>query len=422
MPGTRQDSNPSARGKTAGKSAGETGRPVVLQVLPWLDDSGTARGSIDVAAAVAQAGAGSLIASGGGARLRELPRQGVEHFEVALTESNPIATSRAAKQLVKIIGDHGVGIVHARGRTASKAALWAIRRVAPGRKPKLVTTFKLPRRSRIGLKARYESPMLSGDRVIATSRHLAEQLGSGPGADASKVRLVHPGIDFEAFDPARVSDERVIQLATRWRIGDGAPLVIVPGRLDSGKDFRTLIESLRHLGAEMDLTALLLPPAPVPERARLELEELIRKRGVEGRVAILDDCRDMPAAYKLCDAVISVDTWPESFSRIVSEAQAMGKPVIASREGGVGEQIIPGQTGVLVAPGDSAGIVSALQAVTGLSSEERRTLAELAIAHTREHYAKETMCEVTLELYGELLGAEAEAGGDELAAVQGQAL
>ena len=68
---------------------------------------------------------------------------------------------------------------------------------------------------------------------------------------------------------------------------------------------------------------------------------------------IVEDCRDMPAAYMLSDVVVSASTDPEGFGRVIVEAQAMGRPVVATDHGGARETIIPGRHRLAGAAGRS---------------------------------------------------------------------
>ena len=55
----------------------------------------------------------------------------------------------------------------------------------------------------------------------------------------------------------------------------------------------------------------------------------------------------MPLAYSLADLVVSASTEPEAFGRVAVEAQAMGKPIVASDLGGSKETILKGKSGFL---------------------------------------------------------------------------
>ena len=115
----------------------------------------------------------------------------------------------------------------------------------------------------------------------------------------------------------------------------------------------------------------------------------------------------MPAAYMLTDVVVSASTDPEAFGRVVPEAQALGRPVVASDHGGARETVIEGETGWLTPPGDAAALAAALERVLALDETARHALAEKAIANVRENFSKEAMCARTLDVYNEVLNLKA---------------
>ena len=65
-----------------------------------------------------------------------------------------------------------------------------------------------------------------------------------------------------------------------------------------------------------------------------ELERQAESLGIADRVRIIGQVEDMPAALMLSDVVVHASTEAEAFGRVVIEAQAMGRPVIATDLGG----------------------------------------------------------------------------------------
>ena len=96
--------------------------PVVLQVLPALVTGVAERGCIDVALALAQAGAVPLVASQGGPMTAELDRAGIRHITLPLASKNPLVIRRNARKLEAVIREQGVDIVHARSRAPALPA------------------------------------------------------------------------------------------------------------------------------------------------------------------------------------------------------------------------------------------------------------------------------------------------------------
>ena len=114
-----------------------------------------------------------------------------------------------------------------------------------------------------------------------------------------------------------------------------------------------LIDALALLQRE-GAVALLIGADAGRQGYRDELLKRVQRRGLEGAVRFVGHCNDMPAAYMLADVVVSASTQPEAFGRTAAEAQAMGRPVIATDHGGARETVLPGKTGWLTPPGDSA--------------------------------------------------------------------
>jgi glycosyltransferase involved in cell wall biosynthesis len=68
---------------------------------------------------------------------------------------------------------------------------------------------------------------------------------------------------------------------------------------------------------------------------------------------------DIPEILSLCD-VFALPSLGEHFGRVLIEAMAMGKAVVATNAGGVPEIVTHGETGLLVPPGDSTTLAEAL--------------------------------------------------------------
>ena len=109
----------------------------------------------------------------------------------------------------------------------------------------------------------------------------------------------------------------------------------------------------------------------------------------------------------LADVVVSASTDPEGFGRTIVEAQAMGRPVIATDHGGARETVIPGSTGWLVPPGDTVAMAAAIDEALGLDPSSRAALARRARAHIAAGFTREAMCARTIDIYEELLFPEA---------------
>lgn len=378
--------------------------PTVLQVLPALNTGGVERGTCDMAAAIMDAGWRAIVASSGGPMTRELERAGALHVTLPLDSKNPLTMRSNATKLVELIRKWKVDLIHARSRAPAWSALWASERAGIP----LITTFHGTYNIQNAFKRQYNAVMTKGARIIAISEFISEHMLAEYGCSMERVRIIPRGVDIRSFDPDAVSHERVVKLSTSWRLADGLPVIMLPGRLTRWKGQTVLIDAMARLGRR-DVQAVLVGADQGRTAYREELEQRIGKYGLEGIVRIVDHCNDMPAAYMLADVVVSASTDPEAFGRVVAEAGAMGRPIIVSGHGGAREIVVDGVTGWLTPPADSSALAEALQHALSLPLEARKQLAEKAIAHVRARYTKEKMCAATLQVYEEVL-AQTRAG------------
>ena len=405
MPDHTTGGGESERAQSAGQPApdaptGEGRRATVLQVLPALGASGgVERGTVEIAGAVVEAGGRAIVASAGGPLVHDLGRVGAEHIELPLDSKNPVTLWRNVDRLAQVIKDENVDILHARSRAPAWSAWAAAKRTGCH----FVTTFHGTYGAGNHLKRVYNSVMTRGERVIAISQFIAGHVRQLYGVPANKIRVVHRGVDLDRFDPARVTAQRVVNLATDWMLPDGLPVIMLPGRLTRWKGQPVVIDALARM-KRRDIRCLLVGGDQGREDYRAELEAMIAERDLNEVVRLVDHCDDMPAAYMLTDVVISASTDPEAFGRVIAEAQALGRPVIATDHGGAKETVIAGETGWLVPPGDADALAQAIEKVLKLDSAQRSTLAGKAIANVRDNFSKATMCAKTLDVYDEVLG------------------
>lgn len=266
-----------------------------------------------------------------------------------------------------------------------------------------VTTFHGTYRTGGTLKQRYNSIMARGERVIAISNFIAEHVHSVYGVPMSRLPVIHRGTDLEHFNPDNVSAQRLITQAARWRIEDGFPLVLLPGRLTRWKGQSVLIEAMARL-QRRDLRCIILGSDQGRSSYRRELESLIVARHLGGIVRLIERADDLPAAYMLSDVVVSASIEPEAFGRVLVEAQALGRPVIGTDHGGARETVVDGETGWLVPPGDPDALAGALDRAIRLTPSQRMSIAKQGRAHVGAHFSRDIMCAKTLDVYNEVLG------------------
>ncbi|HST24910.1 MAG TPA: glycosyltransferase [Gaiellaceae bacterium] len=205
--------------------------------------------------------------------------------------------------------------------------------------------------------------------VVTPSRWLMDMVERSVLAPAVMRREVIPnGIDLDVFSPADRREPRAVPVVMFAAQG---------GRANEFKDFATLEAALQLLQTPVELVALGDPPVPPADVAGW-----LRKA----------DLYVHPSR---------ADTFPSG----VLEALACGTPVIASRVGGIPEQLTD-ETGLLVEPGDPAALAAAIESLLA-DPARRASMGAAGAADARAHFSLDRQVAAYTALYAELA-----AGGD----------
>lgn len=396
----------------ASPPARETG-PCVLQVIPALNEGGAERGTVDVARHLVGRGWRAIVASAGGTLEGELEAAGALHVTLPLEAKSPFRIRRNIGLLQRVIREHGVDLVHARSRAPAWSAYYAARRA---RIPFVTTFHGVYDGSQHWLKRRYNAVMAKGARVIAVSDYVADHVRARYAVPNPRLKVIHRGVDLDRFNPLAVSEDRVQALAERWHVPPGASVIMLPGRITRIKGHLHLLRAIGRVNRPNFVCRFV---GSIPPRASYsdEVEGLIGAMGLKDIVRMVGGCDDMPAAMLLADIVAVPSIGPEAFGRVAVEAQAMGKPVIVSDVGGLGETLMPAATGWVVPPGDERALTEALNLALDMAPDARARLAQRARRFVMRHFGADQMGRRTLAVYRELLGEAAAPAETEIFAV-----
>lgn len=377
----------------------------LLQVTPELETGGAEQTTIDVAHAVVAQGGKALVATKGGRMASRLEADGGRLAQMPAQSKNPLVMLGNAARLIDLIRREKVSLVHARSRAPAFSALWA----AHATKVPFVATYHGVYNAKSNLKRWYNAVMTKGDLVIANSEYTRDHVIREHNIAPEKVVAIPRGVDLTRFEPGVVPASRIQALRTAWGIApDERRLkVLLAGRLTRWKGQALMIEAMARLKARGEDRVLLLLAGDDQGRKgyRAELEAAIAAAGLQDAVKLVGHCDDMPAAYLLADIAIAPSLEPEAFGRTAVEPQVMGRPAMASDHGATRETIIPGETGWLVAPGDAEAWADALLEACEIGAARRQTLGQAARLRARRLYSVDAMCEATLKVYAQILGA-----------------
>jgi glycosyltransferase involved in cell wall biosynthesis len=213
--------------------------------------------------------------------------------------------------------------------------------------------------------------------ICVSEQELAAGLEAGT-CSAERSVVIHNAVDVAAAPRSR--HDRLV------------PRLIAVGRLKAPKDFLTLVRALARL-PEGGFEALLVGDGP----DRVEVEDEIRRLGVEGRVQLAGERSDVPALLADSDVFV-LSSRSEGLPVSVLEAMAAELPVVASNVGGLGELVVDGETGALVPPGDPEALAEALGRLIG-DRELRRRLGAAGRARAERLFDLDAFRQAHLDLY-----------------------
>jgi glycosyltransferase involved in cell wall biosynthesis len=255
-----------------------------------------------------------------------------------LAEFDPITALR----LRRLIKREGIQIVHA--HTAHAAALAV---TCAGDAETVITRrvdFRIGRGWFSQLKYRRAAA------VIAISDAVSRVLVAG-GVDESKIEIIPSGIDLHrTVQPA---DRQTLQ---SLGIPENAPLVVMIAALVNHKDPLTFVSAMKDVVAAVPRAhAMIVGEGPL----RPAVEQSISELGLTGRIHLAGFREDADSILAAADAV-ALSSREEGLGTVLIDALWMGKPIAATRAGGIPEIIQHGSSGLLASVENAAELGDAI--------------------------------------------------------------
>ncbi|MGH7769664.1 MAG: glycosyltransferase family 4 protein [Candidatus Binatia bacterium] len=327
--------------------------------------------------------------------------EGIPVFtRVRIKKTNrPISFFRDLVALGRLIRRESFDCLHAHGSQDTWTLAWA-RRLFRLKPPILLTRHNTKRvRFHFGNRWLYRRGI---QRVVVVSRAALENyrrfLNAGILAERD-IPIIHSCIDVDRFAkpprPERVREE--------LGVGKDIPLVGIIGRFSKDKGQLILLEAIPQILEQCPEAVFVFvgkqgSMAPV-------VREIIRTKNLQRSVRLLGFREDMVDITAALDVSVLPATGTDSSPAVLKEAILFGKPVVASRLGGIPE-IISDEEGILVTPGDERGLARAV--ITLLSDRDKG--ATKAKGKLAERFTPGFMCSAYLEVYQRMLMQGGEEG------------
>lgn len=264
---------------------------------------------------------------------------------------------RGLLQVKRLIEDEGIAIVHAHGLKMHFLAG--------------VLSFCLPAKiiwhlhDFVSQRKFYRLFLLLADVcpsvMIVNSAAVAADLGT-----ARNAVIVHNGVDLDTFSPSHADHPKDELL----RVG-------IIGVLTPWKGHEVFLEAARSVSQRASHVKFWVVGDEIYDTDghrgyRRQLEQWVQANGLQEQVRFTGFRPDVAQVINSLDVVVHASVEPEPFGRVLIEAMACGKPVIAANAGGVPEIVEHGVTGLLVPPGDAGQLAEMMLRLVNDDSERRR--------------------------------------------------
>tara|TARA_B100001250_G_scaffold370351_1_gene354456 strand:- start:921 stop:2075 length:1155 start_codon:yes stop_codon:yes gene_type:complete len=377
----------------------------VLQVIPKLGYGGAETGCYDIAHYLHENDCKSYIITSGGELTKFVDKKKVKLIRLPVQSKNPIMILLNAIIISLIIIFFNINIVHAR----SRAPAWSCLLATKITRRKFVTTFHGTYNFKSKLKKFYNSVMVRSNLIIAGSNFIFSHIKNNYSEylnEKKKFLVIFRGINIDYFDPSTTLETDEDNLFKSWQLKIGKKIILFPGRLTSWKGQEMFIESINKVNTQLGHDAFMVVILGSDQGRHLYKKKLIRlveQHRLTNQVRFIENCKNMPLAYKISDIVVSASIEPEAFGRISVEAQSMQKPIIASNIGGSNETIIDNKTGLLFEAGNTDEMSKKIIELLNL---DENTIKQMGIEGRKNILNKfnvEKMCFSTYSEYKKLI-------------------
>ena len=237
------------------------------------------------------------------------------------------------------------------------------------------------------------------DRILVNADAVRDWLVEDEGYDPANIVVIRNGVDMSRFNGPPAGE----RLRHELGLPRESRLVLLVSRLAPLKGVEHFLEAAAMLTPQYpDVRFLIVGETSPPDSRYLDdLRRMADALGVRDRVTFTGRRSDVPAVLGAA-AVSVMPSLNEALSNVLLESMAAAAPVVATRVGGTPEALQDGDTGLLVAPGDTTAIASAVSTLLD-NRELAARLGCAARAHISERFSVDQMVHATENLYDDLL-------------------
>jgi glycosyltransferase involved in cell wall biosynthesis len=237
------------------------------------------------------------------------------------------------------------------------------------------------------------------DGFIAVSDEVCRSVVRHIDSVQDKVITIPNGVDMRRYHTAGIRHAILQELG----LGTEVLLMVTVGRLTEQKGHRYLIDSATRVVPRLpNAHFLFVGDGELRDSLRAQTETL----GVSEHIHFLGIRDAVPDILAAADIFILPSLW-EGLSIALLEAMASAKPIVATAVSGTTQVMIPGETGVVVPPGDSRALAEAILQVSS-NPEQAQVMGQAARQHVAAHFSAQKQADEHLALYRRLVNVDQE--------------
>jgi glycosyltransferase involved in cell wall biosynthesis len=231
-------------------------------------------------------------------------------------------------------------------------------------------------------------------KIVADAQIIKKQLVEQNGVSPDKIEVIGSGVDLPKFRPGRDG------MKFRSEMGYSAqtPIIANIGMIRSDKGQMKLIKAaLIVLQQRPDARFIFVGQGTGDRRREKRLRQAIYDFGLENKIIMLGYRWDTPDILAAANMVVIASPSTEASPIVLREAFASGRPLVATKIGDIPEIVEDGENGLLVEPGDSNALASAI--LRFLSDKKLAArCASNALRYAREHFCFDRMMRAKLDV------------------------
>ena len=236
------------------------------------------------------------------------------------------------------------------------------------------------------------------DRIIAVSSYTKDTMIKS-GMPEEHVAAIHTAIDLKLLSPQPKNHE----LLKSFNVPQDCPVIGTVARLSDRKGMHFLLDAVKILADEgRHFICFIVGGGGSSSQRKIEiLQQKAETSGISQYLVFTGWREDAANILSLFDIFI-LPSLAEALGRSMVEAMALGKPVVASRVGGIPEAVDDGRTGLLVPPQDAPALARALASMLD-NPEKTQEMGRASRKRAEELFDEEMMIDKICSIYGELL-------------------